>query len=76
MITSRILWRLYAGYVAIILISTIIVGLLVGQQVASNGMDEIEKSLTIQSEMLAELSRSALARDVTTKKTDDLQETI
>ena len=76
MITSRILWRLYAGYVAIILISTIIVGLLVGQQVASNGMDEIEKSLTIQSEMLAELSRSALARDVTTTKIDDLQETI
>ncbi len=76
MIASRILWRLYAGYVAIILISTVIVGLLVGQQVASNGMDEIQKSLTIQSEMLAELSRSALARDVAPAKITALQETI
>lgn len=62
MIKSPILWRLYAGYVVIIFISTTIVGLLVGQQVASNGMDEIHKSLVVQSDMLAELSREELSR--------------
>ena len=56
MITSPILWRLYAGYVVVILISTTIVGLLVGRQVTSNEMQELQVSLTIRSEMLAELS--------------------
>ena len=76
MIKSRILWRLYAGYVAIILISTTIVGLLVSQQVTSNGVVEIQKSLIIQSEMLAELSREPLSSNVDSERLLELQQTI
>jgi two-component system phosphate regulon sensor histidine kinase PhoR len=76
MIKSPILWRLYAGYVVIIFISTAIVGLLVGQQVASNGMNEIQKSLVVQSDMLAELSRHGLSLDVNSVELDELQNTI
>lgn len=76
MIKSPILWRLYAGYVVIIFISTTIVGLLVGQQVASNGMNEIQKSLVVQSDMLAELSRHGLSLDVNSVELDELQNTI
>lgn len=76
MITSPILWRLYAGYVVVILISTTIVGLLVGRQVTSNEMQELQVSLTIRSEMLAELSRQTLMLAESDQKLVKLQNTI
>jgi len=57
---SQLLWRLYAGYVAVIVITTVIVGVLVGQQLSKNGMAEIEQSLASRSEMLAEIARPIL----------------
>jgi two-component system phosphate regulon sensor histidine kinase PhoR len=76
MIKSPILWRLYAGYVVVILISTTIVGLLVGRQVTSNEMQELQVSLTVRSEMLAELSRETLMLAETEQKLVKLQRTI
>lgn len=76
MIKSPILWRLYAGYVVVILISTTIVGVLVGRQVTDNEMQELQVSLTIRSEMLAELSRETLSLAESEQKIVKLQNTI
>ena len=76
MINSPILWRLYAGYVVVILISTTIAGLLVGRQVTSNEMQELQVSLTVRSEMLAELSRETLMLAESEQNLIKLQSTI
>lgn len=60
MFKSRFLRRLYAGYVAIIVISTISVGILVSRQVTENAIKEIDHSLAIQAELLAEVAKRAL----------------
>ncbi|HIG41995.1 MAG: ATP-binding protein [bacterium] len=63
MFRSPLLWRLYAGYVVIILICTLIVGFLVGRQVTENELQEIHHSLAVRSELLAEVARRALNRE-------------
>lgn len=60
MFRSQLFWRFYAGYVVIILISTLIVGALVSQQVEKNNMLEIKHSLAISSELLAEVAKPTL----------------
>lgn len=60
MLRSPLLWRLYAGYVVIILICTLIVGTLVGRQVTANSTNEIHHSLAVRSELLAEVARPSL----------------
>ncbi len=60
MFRSRIFWRLYTGYIAVIIISTVIVGVLISRQVAQNSLQEINYSLAIRSELLAEIARPAL----------------
>jgi two-component system phosphate regulon sensor histidine kinase PhoR len=60
MFRSRIFWRLYAGYVAVIVISTIIVGVLISRQVTENSLREISDSLAVRSELLSEIARPAL----------------
>lgn len=64
MFRSQLLWRLYAGYVVIILSAMLIVGVLVSREVANNGMEEIHHSLEARSQMLLEIARQAL-RDET-----------
>ena len=60
MFRSRLLWRLYAGYVSIISISTLIVGTLVSQQVTENGLNEIHRSLAVRTQFLAEIAKDSL----------------
>jgi len=60
MFRSQLFWRFYAGYVVIILISTLIVGALVSRQVEENNMLEINHSLAISSELLAEVAKPTL----------------
>jgi two-component system phosphate regulon sensor histidine kinase PhoR len=60
MFRSQLFWRFYAGYVVIILISTLIVGALVSRQVEKNNTLEINHSLAISSELLAEVAKPTL----------------
>ncbi len=52
MLRSRILWKLFAGYVVLILLSTIVVGTLVSQQVEEETLTEIERSLDVRATLL------------------------
>ena len=61
MFHSRLFWRLYTGYVAVIVISTIIVGVLISRQVTENSLREISESLAVRSELLAEIARPVLS---------------
>jgi len=60
MFKSQLFWRFYTGYVVIILISTLIVGALISRQVEENNMLEINHSLAISSELLAEVAKPTL----------------
>lgn len=60
MIRNRLLWRLYAGYVAIIVISTLVVDLWVVREVTKSSMLDVERSLAINCSLLEEISRDAL----------------
>lgn len=61
MFRSQLLWRFYAGYVAVILISTLIVGVLVSRQVTKNSLEDIQHSLAVRTEFLAVVATSALS---------------
>lgn len=75
MFRSQLLWRLYAGYVVIILICTLIVGTLVGRQVTASSIQEIHHSLAVRSELLAEVARPQLIL-INTRNSAQLQKTI
>ena len=68
---TRLLWRVYAGYVVIIVLLTLIISVLIGRQVSDNSSREIHQSLTVLSELLAEIARQGLLQSDAT-----LQETI
>lgn len=72
MFRSQLFWRVYTGYVSIILIFTFIVGILVSRQVAENSLQEIHHSLAVRSELLAEIAKQSLRNPLNTS----LQETI
>ncbi|MFQ5505610.1 MAG: ATP-binding protein [Planctomycetota bacterium] len=52
MLQSRLLWKLYAGYVVLILLATTILGLLVGRQIEQGTLDEIRDSLRARAALL------------------------
>ncbi|MFT7686271.1 MAG: two-component system phosphate regulon sensor histidine kinase PhoR [Candidatus Azotimanducaceae bacterium] len=60
MLKSQILWRLYAGYVAIILVTTLIVSLLINNQMAKNGLEEINHNLEARTEYLSQIALPTL----------------
>jgi len=60
MFRSPLFWRLYAGYVVVILISTLIVGMLISKQVEDSSISEIHHSLAMSSELLAEVAKPTL----------------
>lgn len=60
MYQSHLLWRLYSGYVIIILLSTLTVGYTLSRQFSDNNLEEIERSLVVRSELLSELVRPVL----------------
>jgi len=60
MFRSPLLWRLYAGYVVIIIVFTVIVSVLISRQVTDNDLSDIKQSLAVRSQMLVEISRGKL----------------
>lgn len=60
MLRSPLFWRLYAGYVVVILISTFIVGILFSEQIENSSIREIHHSLAVSSELLAEVAKPTL----------------
>ena len=56
MLRSRILWKLFSGYVVIVLLSTIIVGIFVSRQVEEETLTEIEQSLNVRATLLQNLA--------------------
>lgn len=56
MLRSRILWKLFAGYVVLILLSTIVVGVLISKQVEEETLIEIERSLDVRATLLRGLA--------------------
>ncbi len=52
---SRFLWKLYAGYALLILLTVSTVGILVGRQIEANSLNEIERSLGAKARFLEDL---------------------
>jgi len=61
MLKSRILWRLYAAYVVIILISTSVVGILINRQVTETSLAEIQNTLAASNDYLSEIALHSLS---------------
>lgn len=68
MLRSRILWKLFAGYAALISLSAIVLGVLVSKQVEEEAMEEIEQSLDARATLLRglalELFSSSIGKEV------------
>ena len=60
MFRSKLLWQVYAGYVTIVIISTLIVGILNSRQISEEGMRDIHQSLSAHTELLAEIAKLSL----------------
>lgn len=58
MIRSRIFWKLYLGYVVLILLTTIVIGILVGRRIELDLLDETRAGLTEKAMLLRELAAS------------------
>jgi hypothetical protein len=56
MLRSRFLWKLYAGYVALILVATLIVGGLITRWVEQDSLSEIQRSLQARAILLRSLA--------------------
>ena len=54
---ARFLWKLYLGYVALILLTTTIVGILVTKQIEEDSQEETLRTLGSQAILLRELAR-------------------
>ncbi len=73
---SQLFWRLYTGYVAIVLISTLIVGMLVSRMVTDSATRDIEQSLSVRAELLAELVQISWKLPQTMTQVQSLQATV
>ena len=60
MIRASFLRRLYLGYVALVLFTIAVTGVLVGHQIQQSTLDEMQRSLTTAATVLREWSRPAL----------------
>ena len=70
------LWRIYAGYAALILLSIGLVGYLVADRIEDDTRREIQTSLQARALMLRELASPLLAADGGALETEGLQERI
>lgn len=68
MLRSRILWKLFSGYVVLILLSTIIVGVLVSRQVEEETLVEIEQSLDVRAILLRAVALESFSSDTKVQK--------
>lgn len=60
MLRSKFLWKLYASYVALIFISTAIVGGLIIRETERDSLEEIQQSLANHAILLKELAKNSL----------------
>ncbi|MBV1905085.1 MAG: cell wall metabolism sensor histidine kinase WalK [Pseudomonadales bacterium] len=60
MFHSKLFWRLYAGYVVIFLLTAIILGVLITDKVNTSNLQEVQRSLATQCELLAQISKTYL----------------
>ncbi|NIA07032.1 MAG: HAMP domain-containing protein [Actinobacteria bacterium] len=72
MFRSRFLWKLYAGYVLLILLSAVIVGGLVSRWIEQNSLEEIKQSLRARAVLLADLAAPTLSES----SSSDFQERV
>jgi two-component system phosphate regulon sensor histidine kinase PhoR len=56
MLRSRFLWKLYAGYVVIIVLTTVIIGVSIGRRVQRNTLEQVQQSLHSQAVLLRDLA--------------------
>ncbi len=61
MFHSRLFWKLYLGYVVLILLTTIVIGVLVGRRIEQDLLEETQTALTEKAVLLRELVAPALA---------------
>ena len=61
MLRSRILWKLFSGYVVLILLSISIVGILISKQVEEETLSEIERSLYLRATFLQNIALELLS---------------
>jgi two-component system phosphate regulon sensor histidine kinase PhoR len=73
MFHSRLLWRLYSGYAAIIVISVLVVGILLSRQLEENTLKEIQDSLSVRSALLTEIARDSLLTASTANSNSSFQ---
>ena len=76
MFRSKLFWRLYSGYAAIIVFSTLIVGILLSRQLSENATQDIENSLSVRSELLTEIGKEVLLQIPSEVIELDLQATL
>ena len=76
MFHSRLLWRLYSGYAAIIVISVLVVGILLSRQLEENTLKEIQDSLSVRSALLTEIARDSLLTASTANSNSSFQSTL
>ena len=70
MFQTRFFWKLYAGYVGLILLSSIIVGGLIAQQTQQDSLTEITSSLEATAILLRQLARPSLENPEETIRLD------
>jgi two-component system phosphate regulon sensor histidine kinase PhoR len=68
MLRSRILWKLFSGYVVLILLYTILVGVLVSRQVEEETLLEIEQSLDVRASLLRALALESFSSNTKIQK--------
>jgi two-component system, OmpR family, phosphate regulon sensor histidine kinase PhoR len=68
MLRSRILWKLFSGYVVLILLSTIFVGVLVSRQVEEETLIEIEQSLDVRATLLRAVALESFSSNTKVQK--------
>ena len=61
MLRSRFFWKLYAGYVAIILLTTAIVGIMVERRIEEDSLIEMKETLRTKAVLLREISLPSLS---------------
>ena len=76
MFRSKLLWRLYIGYAAILFISTVIVGITLSRQLSENVLEEIQNSLSVRSEMLSEIAKDFLLSQSASNLSNTPQDTV
>jgi len=73
LLRSRILWKLFSGYVVLIFLSISIVGILISKQVEEETLSEIERSLYLRATFLQNIALELLSNSSNIKIQDRIK---